>query len=82
MRNLVWLVTVAVLVLAASGAWADDKSACLAGVKAIKAAIAKNPPKETLDRLQQALDSAQQEVFESDWDECVTYIKQANLPKK
>jgi hypothetical protein len=82
MRNLVWLATAMALTLTTSSAFADDKSECLAGVQAIKAAIAKRPPKETLDRLQKALDSAQQEVFESDWDECVTYIKQANLPKR
>lgn len=82
MRHLTWLATVAILLLAGPNAWADDKSACLAGVKAIKAAIAKNPPKEALDRLQKALDSAQQEVFESDWDECLDYIKAAKLPNR
>ena len=86
MRNLTrsgtWLATVAILLLAANSAWADNKSACLSGVNAIKAAIAKKPPKETLDRLQKALDSAQQEVFESDWDECLGYIKAAQLPRR
>jgi hypothetical protein len=82
MRNMTWLAAIAILLLAGNNAWANDKSACLAGVNAIKAAIAKKPPKETLDRLQKALGSAQQEVFESDWDECLDYIKAAQQPKK
>ena len=48
----------------------------------IEGAIAKNPPKPVLDRLKQALDSAQQEEVESDWDECVDAIKKVKLPKK
>jgi hypothetical protein len=82
MRKLAWLATVTVLLLAGNSAWADNKSACLAGVNAIKAAIAKKPPQETLDRLQKALDGAQQEVIESDWNECLDYIKAAKLPKR
>jgi hypothetical protein len=35
-----------------------------------------------LDQLQQALDSAQQEEIESDWDECVAAIRKVKLPKK
>jgi hypothetical protein len=81
MRNRAWLATVAVVVLAGSPALAD-KSACLAGITAIKAAIARHPPKPVLDRLQQALDSAAQEEIESDWNECVAAIRTAKLPKK
>ena len=33
-------------------------SACLARITAIKAAIARHPPKQVLDRLQQAIDRA------------------------
>jgi hypothetical protein len=82
MRNRAWLAAVAILVLAGSAARADDKSACLAGIKSIKAAIARHPAKPVLDQLQQALDSAQQEEIESDWDECVAAIRKVKLPKK
>ena len=82
MRNRAWLAAVAILVLAASPAWADDKSACLAGISAIKAAIARHPAKPVLDQLQQALDSAVQEETESDWNECVDAVRKAKLPKK
>jgi hypothetical protein len=82
MRNRIWLAAVAFLLLSASSAWADDRSQCLAGIKAIKAAIAKKPPQAELDKLKRALDSAQQEEFEKDWDECLDAIKQAGLRKK
>jgi hypothetical protein len=82
MRKGIWIAAMAILMLAGGLARADYKSPCLAGIKAIKAAIAKNPPKPVLDRLKQALESAQQEEVESDWDECVDAIKQAKLPKK
>jgi hypothetical protein len=82
MHNRAWLAAVAIVVLAGSPARADDKSACLAGITAIKVAIARHPPKPVLDRLQQALDSAAQEEIESDWNECVAAIRTAKLPKK
>jgi hypothetical protein len=82
MRNRIWLTAAVFLLLTGSLAWADDKSECQAGIKAIKAAIAKKPAKPVLDRLKRALDSAQQEEFEKDWDECLDAIKQAKLPKK
>jgi len=82
MRNRAWLAAVTFLVLAGSPAWADDKSACLAGIKAIKAAIARHPPKPELDQLKEALGSAEQEVFEGDWDECVAAIRKVKLPDK
>ena len=82
MRNRIWLAAAAFLLLIGSSAWADDRSQCLAGIKAIKAAIAKKPPQPALDRLKRALDSAQQEEFEKDWDECLDAIKQAGLRKK
>ena len=82
MRNRAWLAAVAIVVLAGSPARADDKAACLAGIKAIKAAIARHPPKPELDQLKEALDSAEQEVFEGDWDECVAAIRKVKLPEK
>ena len=38
--------------------------------------------KPVLDRLKRALDSAQQEEFEKDWDECLDAVKQAGLRKR
>jgi hypothetical protein len=82
MRKGVWVATMSILMLTGGLARADYKSQCLAGIKAIEAAIAKNPPQPVLDQLKKALDSAQQEEVESDWDECVHAIKKAKLPKK
>jgi hypothetical protein len=82
MRNRIWLFTATLLLLTGNLALADDKSQCLAGIRAITAAIAKKPPQPVLDRLKRALDSAQQEEFERDWDECLDAIKQAKLPKR
>lgn len=82
MRKRIWLTAAALLLLTASSAWADDRSQCEAGIRAIKAAIAKKPPQLVLDQLKRALESAQQEEFEKDWDECVDAIKQAKLGKK
>ncbi len=81
-RTGAWIAAIAILMLAGGLARADYKSQCLAGIKSIEAAIAKNPPQPLLDRLKQALDSAQQEEVESDWGECVHAIKKAKLPKK
>jgi len=64
------------LAFAASNAWADDKSECTAGLQLIKAAIAKKPANPVLNRLQEALKTAEQEVDEGDWDECVAAIRQ------
>lgn len=82
MRYRIALAAAAFLMLTGSLAWADDKSRCLAGISAIKAAIARKPAQPVLDRLKRALDSAQQEEFEHDWDECLDAIKQAKLPRK
>jgi hypothetical protein len=82
MRKGVWVATMSILMLTGGLARADYKSQCLAGIKAIEAAIAKNPPQPVLDQLKKALDSAQQEEVESDWDECVHAIKKGKLPKK
>jgi hypothetical protein len=82
MRHRIWLSAAAFLLVTGSLAFADDKSQCEAGIKAIKAAIAKKPAQPVLDRLKRALDSAQQEEFERDWDECVDAIKEAKLPKR
>jgi hypothetical protein len=83
MRNVSsWFIAITFLLLSGTFAFADDKSKCLDGIQAIKTAIAKKPPKPVLDRLKRALDSAEQEEFEGDWDECVAAVRQAKLPKK
>jgi hypothetical protein len=82
MRNGAWFIAIAFVLLTGPFAFADDKSECLDGIKAIKAAVAKNPPKTVLERLKQALANAEQEEFEGDWDECVAALRQAHLPKK
>ena len=82
MRHGGWFITVTFVLFSGTFAFADDKSECLDGIKAIKTAIAKKPPKPVLDRLKQALGNAEQEEFEGDWDECLAAVKQARLPKK
>jgi hypothetical protein len=82
MRNGAWFIAITLLLLSGTFAFADDKSECLDGIKAIKAAVAKKPPKPVLDKLKRALDSAEQEEFEGDWDECVAAVRQAKAPKK
>ena len=82
MRNRAWFIAITLVLLSGTFAFADDKSECLDGIKAIKAAIAKKPAKPVLDRLKQALGNAEQEEFEGDWDECLAAVKQARLPKK
>jgi hypothetical protein len=44
MRKGVWVATMSILMLTGGLARADYKSQCLAGIKAMEAAIAKNPP--------------------------------------
>jgi hypothetical protein len=77
-----WFIAITFLLLSGTFAFADDKSECLDGIKAIKTAIAKKPPKPVLDRLKRALDGSEQEESEGDWDECVAAVRQAKLPKK
>jgi hypothetical protein len=82
LRNGAWFIAITFLLLSGTFAFADDKSECLDGIKAIKAAVAKKPPKPVLDKLKRALDSAEQEEFEGDWDERVAAVRQAKLPKE
>jgi hypothetical protein len=83
MRNVsFWFIAITFLLLSGTFAFADDKSECLDGIQAVKTAIAKKPPKPVLDRLKRALESAEQEEFEGDWDECLAAVRKAKLPKK
>jgi hypothetical protein len=61
--------------LMACPAWSDEKSECISGIAAIKREIARKPPIPVRKKLEQALSSADQEVFESDWDECVASVR-------
>jgi hypothetical protein len=72
------------LAITAPVSWADDKAECAAGIEMIKAEIARKPTKRVLDRLQKALKTAEQEVDEGDWDECVVAVREAKkaLPGK
>ena len=61
--------------LMACPAWSDEKSECISGIAAIRREIARKPPMPVRKKLEQALSSADQEVFESDWDECVAAVR-------
>ncbi len=60
-----------------SAASADDKADCVAGIAMIKGEIAKGPSRATLTALQQALRSAQRELNEEEFDECLDAIEDA-----
>jgi hypothetical protein len=75
MRYRLVLVAAVSLVLTAPGALADDQAECLSGIEMLKAEIAKNPPKSVLDELKEALEKAEQEAVEGDWDECLDAIE-------
>ena len=77
MRPLVFLVaTISILVMTPS-AMADDKAECESGVGMIRGNLAKNHPTPILDRLRKALDAAEREIAEGDWDGCVDAVKDA-----
>jgi hypothetical protein len=82
-KHALGVVTV-LLAFVAPAAWADEKAECTAGIELIKAEIAKKPAKGVLNRLQKALKSAEQEVDEGDWDECVAAIREGKkaLPRR
>ena len=77
MRATVLIAAAAAAARTAHRAWADDQADCLKGIEAIKAEIAKNPPKPVLDRLTRALRIAEREKGEQEWDECVDAVKDA-----
>jgi hypothetical protein len=77
MHPLICLVAVMSILVFAAPAMADDKAECESGVQTIKSELAKKHPKQILDRLSKALDRAEQEAAEGDWDECVDAVKDA-----
>jgi uncharacterized membrane protein len=66
-----------VVVASATSAHADRQSDCVKGVAMIKAELKKRHPATVLDELRKALSGAEQEVQETDWSECLDYIKAA-----
>jgi len=70
---------VAALALAASitPVAASEKSDCMRGVSMIKAQLKKKHPAPVLEQLRKALESANMEVAEGDWPECLDAVKAA-----
>ena len=73
----VLLPAAAAVVMSATAAMADNKSDCQKGVAMIKAELKKKHPAPVLDTLRKALSDAETEVIETDWSECMDYIKTA-----
>ncbi len=76
------LAALAVLMMSATAAVADDKSDCQNGLAMIKAELKKNHPKPVLETLRKALSDVELEEAEQDWSECVTYVKTARAALK
>ena len=53
---------------------ADDQAECPAGIAMIKAELDKKLPQSTLTALQRALRSAERELKEAEFDECVDAV--------
>jgi hypothetical protein len=62
---------------AAMPAAANDQAECSAGIAMIKAELDKKPPQATLTALQRALRSAERELQEAEFDECVDAVDDA-----
>lgn len=71
------LTLIALALLLAAPALADDKSACVEGIAMIKDALAKNPPEAALPKLKKALRVAEREQGEGEFDECVDAVGDA-----
>jgi len=82
MLRSVLLATMAVLMLSATAAVADDKSDCQKGLAMIKAELKKEHPPTVVETLRKALSDAELEESEQDWSECKTYIKTARAALK
>jgi len=82
MLRSVLLATMAVLMLSATAAVADDKSDCQKGLAMIKAELKKEHPATVVETLRKALSDAELEESEQDWSECKTYIKTARAALK
>ncbi|KAA2237524.1 hypothetical protein [Salinarimonas soli] len=76
-RTVVPMLGLAAALAAPVPALADDQADCVAGIAMIRAEIAKNPPQATLTALQRALRSAERELKEAEFDECVDAVNDA-----
>ena len=64
-------------VSSAAPAAADDLAECNAGIALIRAELDKKPPQATQTALQRALRSAERELKEAEFDECMDAIEDA-----
>ena len=71
------LAAMAVVMMSATAATADDKSDCQKGVAMIKAELKKKHPEPVLATLRKALSDIDMELIEQDWSECKGYVKTA-----
>jgi hypothetical protein len=77
MRLLSPCLVAALLAMSAHSAFADDQAECTAGIAMIKAELDKKPAQATLTALQRALRSAERELKEAEFDECVDAVEDA-----
>jgi hypothetical protein len=78
MRHLLaYCVALATLASSTLPAAADDQAECTAGIAMIKTEVDKKPPQATLTALQRALRSAERELKEAEFDECVDAVEDA-----
>jgi hypothetical protein len=78
MRNLIASSAIlAALAVSISPAAADDQAECTAGIAMIKTELDKKPPQATQTALQRALRSAERELKEAEFDECVDAVEDA-----
>jgi hypothetical protein len=71
------MLAIAAMTMSGTAAMADSKSDCQKGVAMIKAELKKKHPEPVLAALRKALSDAENEVMETDWSECMDYIKAA-----
>ena len=67
------------LAFSAAAATADDKADCQDGIDYIRVEMAKQPAAEVLDVLQEALEDAERELGEEEYDECFEAIEDARI---
>jgi len=68
---------VTALSFSAVPAAADDRADCAAGIAMIRAELDKKPPQATETALQGALRSAERELREAEFDECLDAVDDA-----
>ena len=71
------LSAMAVVMISATAARADNQSDCQKGIAMLKAELKKKHPPPVLATPRKALSDAETEVIEADWSECMDLIKSA-----